>query len=135
MTKDHGFTHDWKEDQHDIGKPRQDYDVNKLPDEWLKIIDPPFNNYPCAHVLKDCADQLQAALPVWKQITDDPDTWPPIGDFMLSQDADGPMCVEGSSLEYASFVHAERTPDDDFSIFVGRWWRPLCSLDYPPEGK
>lgn len=80
--------------------------------------------------LDDCADQLDAALPKWTKITDDPETWPKEGQhFMRSEYA---KSFEGWSIPESDTFCTE-TFKYDYVMFVGDMWRPLCSIDYPPK--
>ena len=104
-------------------------DINKLPDEWRETevgeIDFYESNYPAgqSQALHDCADELQAALPKWTKITDDPDTWP-VGDEYMTYNGDNVVHCQ---------VPWESHPLFGYSVLF--WWRPLCSLDFPPRVK
>ena len=72
---------------------------------------------------QNCAFDLEAALPQWTQITDDPATWPTLETEIL-------MASWYDGWNYESYTVK------CFKIFkdeLGEWWRPLCDLDHPPE--
>ena len=72
-----------------------------------------------------CADELEAAMPVWTKITNDPDTWPKYGLEVMFYG--NPM---GEPKRYLGYFAAD---DQTFSYLKGAYWRPLCDLDHPPE--
>jgi len=104
--------------------------ITKLPDEWRSSLDGLIRC--CTE--NDCniraththANQLEAALPKWIKITDNPKTWPPVGEFI------GCMTGEANAFYYGH-VFLERTVTWDVDFHVYTHWRPLCDLDYPPE--
>ena len=100
-------------------------DLHKLPDEWREeeqsINDP---HDPYSHALSNCADELEAALPKWTKITDDPKTWPNDGDWGFFKTWKWYGVHTWFNDEY-----------DNFPKEPAAWWRPLCSLDFPPEVK
>jgi len=73
---------------------------------------------------EECADDLEAALPKWTKITDDPDTWPEDGQRVIHT-----VVAIRRDYTYASDFY------DVGAIrhWIGRVWRPFCDLDYPPE--
>jgi len=95
-------------------------DITKLADKF-KTMSCDGDSY---DVGLECAELLEAALPTWTLITDNPDTWP-----------DGPAivackgCPELLDFTDDGWLIAEHYP---FGI-IGLSWRPLCSLDYPPS--
>ena len=75
--------------------------------------------------------QLSAALPKWKLITEDKDTWP---------EADNSKVLVAGKMvsgEWDYFVYNTSNMrdilEDHPGYFPGVSWRPLCDLDYPPE--
>lgn len=99
-------------------------DVTKLADDWRKkageahhagMIAPPLL------IANTCARELEAALPKWTEITDDPDTWPDDGQKVLA-------------LEFGHRnTVVKRFMKKHGRLYLKDWWRPLCDLDYPPE--
>ena len=78
-------------------------------------------------IMKGCVKNKEAlitqaaldALPKWTKITDDPETWPEDNDEILV------ICpIIGESFMTWHPVIAR--------LHGGAWWRPLCSIDYPP---
>ena len=70
----------------------------------------------------DCAKKLEAALPTWTKITDDPDTWPEDEQDILRH-------IGAGQLKAGLW----QVPTDKVRHHIGTSWRPLCDLDYPPE--
>ena len=64
--------------------------------------------------------------PKWTRITDDPDTWPPLYIDVLVQYKH--FAGSNSSVKSYNFPGALGIND-----YMGGYWRPLCSIDYPPE--
>ena len=100
-------------------------DIAKLPDKWRKgkmyvERDDSISRYPA--FAKECADDLEAALPVWTKITDDPDTSP--------EDVDCLAIWSHMDITEQLFFHAVK---GKFKPNKLTYWRPLCSIDYPPE--
>ena len=102
-------------------------DITKLPDKWLDD----FGRGGIPFPLQDAIDELREALPTWTRITDEPDTWP---------EEKTPFVILGASNEF-SIIRADvthRTIRHEIGrkwqpFWMGAWWRPLCSIDYPPE--
>ena len=67
------------------------------------------------------ADRLEAALPTWTKITDDPDTWPDpkIPIMVMPELDDDPIILIGERIETKPKMITH--------------WRPLNDNDYPPE--
>jgi hypothetical protein len=99
-------------------------DITKLADDWIsRNFDKRFNDgEPICPVV--CAEELTQALPVWTRITDDPKTWPAHFQKTVSHNGDdgGPF--------YFFNLRAQLEKHDYINLL---YWRPLCSLDYPPE--
>ncbi len=106
--------------------------ITLLPAKWRMQVN--FTKEPALinFELKDAAAELQAALPVWTKITDEPESRPAMGQEYLMIDVlqskpfgswfdkwDGNFPLQATIEEYQRG-----------SVF---WWRPLCDLDYPPE--
>ena len=70
-----------------------------------------------------CARDLESLLPKWTLISEDESTWPKKAqDVLLSI---GPGFLEAG--EWA-------VSDNSMKKYIDRyWWRPLCSIDRPPE--
>ncbi len=93
--------------------------ITKLPDKWRK------QSKTKSDVLDNiswCADELEAALPKWTKITDDPKTWPEKLDRVV---------FSFSSESHCWIAFMQRNPAEDGLLTC--YWRPLCSVDYPPE--
>ena len=74
---------------------------------------------------KQFADELEAALPTWTKISDDPDTWPDDGQQYYLAPTNRGHCGT-----FSVWSRASRTE----YLTDGRWsWRPICTLDVPPE--
>jgi len=96
-------------------------DITKLPDRWRSKQDV----YPSI-AREDCLVDLHNALPVWTRITDDPDTWPEDGTYLWCYGSIG-----SDTLIHATYdVSMMRVIAD---MVERTCWRPLCSIDYPPE--
>ena len=100
-------------------------DITKLADDWRKkageahhagMIAPPLL------IANTCARELEAALPKWTEITDDPDTWP---------DRLKRVVFSFSSESHCWIAFMHKNPMEDGLVTC--YWRPLCDLDYPPE--
>ena len=85
------------------------------------------------------ADRLEAAAPPkWTEITDNPKTWPPVGESVVCRTGEGGKFYYGHSI-------FDRLSPADTSFYSGinspspylkyTHWRPLCDLDYPIEQK
>ena len=99
-------------------------DISKLPRYWRKFtFSEPDHIGPLrasGHLdgLHDAANGLEAAMPKWTQITDDPDTWPKNGQTILINRYGRPAVTDFNR---------------HMSTSNGTNWRPLIDLDYPPE--
>jgi len=100
--------------------------LHQLPDKFREHAaaiedEDPLDVYAIA-AYRQCADELQAALPVWVKITDDPETWPTVGDWVMG--SYGPRDYARSMM----FIdHTKRRT-------YGRYWRPIIEgIDTPPE--
>lgn len=94
--------------------------MRDLPNKW-RMEDPDQHLAP----MGVCADELEAALPVWTKITDDPDTWPEDGMYLWVYGD-----LNGAWIHATYDVAMMRTIAD---MVQHTCWRPLCSIDYPPE--
>ena len=113
-------------------------DITKLPDYYRALSDTylkplaEYGNDMPQFLLRQFADELEAALPVWTKITDHPDTWPP---------TNGASVISSEWSEaYQQWNHRLVTfsVDDALHSFEHEvrgmfCWRPLCDLDYPPK--
>ena len=70
----------------------------------------------------DCANDLEAALPIWTCITDNPDTWPEQGQDILYSIGEGWLEVGEWNVR-----------PEKIDKYIDNYWRPFCDLDYPPE--
>ena len=96
-------------------------DIPRLPDEW-------YNTPPAEAGIRPlhyCANQLEAALPKWTKITDDPATWPEDWQQVLI------FYPEKEFPDHKKYYIGEFVRQAGGHI--GSYWRPLCSLDTPPE--
>ena len=97
--------------------------ITKLPELWrnFKFSEPdpigPLRASGHIDGLRDAANGLEAALPVWALAGTDKNTFPSGTDYVV--------------------VHREIAIESDFchpcEILSGDWWRYTCDLDYPPE--
>jgi len=76
----------------------------------------------------DAANAIEAALPEWTKITADPDTWPPIGPAFIAQ----PENTKKYTYDPV-FTSFDEQDTQNINGWIDAWWRPLCSLDYPPD--
>ena len=91
--------------------------IRGLPDKWLIG----------RHMTSlEHIEELEAALPKWTKMTDDPNTWPPCFIDVLVQYKH--FVGSNTSVKSYNFPGALGIKD-----YMGDWWRPLCDLDYPPE--
>ncbi|MBU8921805.1 MAG: hypothetical protein KOO63_08295 [Bacteroidales bacterium] len=99
-------------------------DIMKLPSKWREGATVCYDaNAKFVH--ERLAGELESALPVWTKITDDPDTWPEQSeDILLS-----------SGVGFLEAGEWGVTIDEGMQKYIGRYWRPLCDLDYPPKDK
>jgi len=102
-------------------------DITKLPDRWRTgkpVRDDEryeIQGYD-AYSSEECADQLEAALPKWTEITDDPTTWPKAGVWVI---------IFRSQFPCTTTINHEWLERGDY---VGNYWRPLIpGLDTPPQ--
>ena len=103
-------------------------DILDLPNKWREFkfkagevpIGPLFGAEYC-EALCHASNMLEAALPVWTLITDNPESLPPVTDNVMFAE-----CRNGRWL--ADVWSGEITQDAR-----GLYWRPLCDLDYPPD--
>lgn len=106
-------------------------DLMKLPDDWReasKRLDLCIDLcLPDACVIyPQCADELEAALPVWTKITDSLDTLPGACDTDV-------LVAEYIQGEWHLYMW---TGNDLLDTGAGPFpicWRPLTGIDYPPE--
>ena len=95
-------------------------DITKLPDEWIAQ----YGGFPDLHT-RECAEELEQALPVWTRITEDESTWP-----------EGLVIVSSKNMDGEMDAYIGK-PCDDYSyvakLSMTVHWRPLCSIDTPPE--
>ena len=110
-------------------------DITKLSDKWRSDEDENGQEFsPWLNGLA-CAKELADALPVWIKITDDPATWPESrSDFLLQRGKH--WALEHQTFFTPEFYPFNERPDSKFNrkdVPVGGHWRPLCSVDYPPE--
>ena len=98
-------------------------DITKLPDKWrknavdgseVKVIS---NEIYVTNIL---ANELEAALPVWTKITDNPNSWPEVEAEVALED-----------IGWIVWPDLYGT----YKVYHTLHWRPLCDLDYPPEYK
>jgi len=80
-----------------------------------------------ASQFKKTIRDLEAVMPVWTKITDDPDTWPEDGNYLWAYRSVG---VGGGWLHATFEVSMMRVIAD---MAVDTRWRPLTDIDYPPE--
>ena len=82
----------------------------------------------------ECADELEAALPKWTRITNDPETLPPAGRPIMTIQVswDGAWYEQNILTPLLThWMYDKDLPASDRA--VGTYWRPLCGIDYPPE--
>jgi len=102
-------------------------DITKLPDQWREDAveasekDMIASGLVVASVL---ATELEAALPVWTKITDDPDTWPKVDSVSMMHSRTKGTIIKENGVEIYDFFMLEY---GDITH-----WRPLTDLDYPP---
>ena len=77
------------------------------------------------NALNDIADDLEAALPIWTEITEDSETVPDPEQDILFQSASGGLFTATMPPRIIGYEFDR--------LKKGVWWRPLCDLDYPPE--
>ena len=103
-------------------------DITKLADEWRNdeagFQAVTHDKRLSCHNGLTCATELAAVLPKWALITDDPTTWPAVGQEVLIAD-----WIDGWRL--FNTVGGLNEPHWH-SPQIGDLWRPLCDLDYPP---
>ena len=109
--------------------------IRTLPDKWRSDEDENGQEFaPWLNGLA-CAKELEAALPKWTKITDDPDTWPPVMNENLP--IEGMFVAQPECTADHEYTPTFTWFDEDDMIsagdWIGTWWRPLCDLDYPPE--
>ena len=82
------------------------------------------------HTHELLATELENALPKWTRITEDEATWPEqSNDVLLSV---GVGFLEAG--EWGVQVNDSAAPmDKSIQRYIGRYWRPLYDLDYPPQ--
>ena len=102
-------------------------DITKLPDEWNNIADCPRTTLDAAATFIDCADKLEAALPKWTRVTDDPDTWPENNNSTI-------LVAEFITIGRQIYTWESCNLRGNNNLFP-IYWRPLCDLDHPPEDK
>lgn len=92
--------------------------IRSLPGEWRKVhcaVNKCSDSFYC------CAFDLEAVLPVWTKISDDPETWPKKREYILGIDN-----TEEEKFPEPFWVE----PDNRLPSYVTHW-RPLCDLDTP----
>ena len=100
--------------------------MRELIDKWRKtadVFEADGDNMPTHATYRANANELEAALPQWTRITDNPDTWP---------DKDDSVLLYTGNQQYERFDKWGNYSSIEMDE-VGCWWRPLCSIDYPPE--
>jgi len=107
-------------------------DLTKLADEWRELKDKVLT--PRNIIINRMSDQLEAALPKWVKITDDPDTLPPPNKRIMTTS----LLCDGEWSEQHIFepIPTHWIYDVDHiarDYLIGTHWRPLCSIDYPPD--
>lgn len=105
--------------------------ITKLADKWRVTVDcrsEVMSNGGKREPLRDllkCADELEAALPKWTRITDDPDTWP--------DDGGASVMVSDEMLKDSYCSSRVMSGFEAVNRYCTTYWRPLCDLDYPQE--
>ena len=99
-------------------------DITKLPDEWRDRCPKGSGWFKFVH---ECADQLEAALPKWTRVTDDPDTWPENNNSTI-------LVAEFITIGRQIYTWESCNLRGNNNLFP-IYWRPLCDLDHPPEDK
>ena len=96
-------------------------DITKLPDKWRheNLLAGFTDN-------SDHADAMEAALPKWTRITDDPETWPDIQTAILVAD------IGGNKIQAVLICRNNMVRRMVFFDCEYTHWRPLTDLDYPP---
>ena len=101
-------------------------DITKLPDKWR--VDYAGSIFIRKGVAINLLCELEAALPKWTKITDDPMTLPNYcGTWVMTYSKYNGRI----SMGFADTDHVRSRP----KMYKGISWRPLCDLDYPPEQK
>ena len=98
-------------------------DITRLPDKWREEIQAVPGHY--YEGLDYAANQLEATLPKWTKMTDDPATWPEDWQHVLI------FYPEKEFPDHKKYYIGEFVRQAGGHI--GSYWRPLCSLDAPPE--
>ncbi len=93
-------------------------DITKLADKW-RCGSTAFRYMSTKEILCACADALEDAIPKWTKITEDESTWPDADMF--------PVLIVWQQDSSVHVHEAHNTAE------IGDKWRPLCSIDYPPE--
>jgi len=110
--------------------------ITELPDKWRNCHRT--QSWTATALNLWCAQQLESALPVWTEITDDPKTWPAMGAPVLAySNRNNPAYI------YVFNRRDIHTFEKGYVWAPARWgavnglthWRPFCDLDYPPENK
>jgi len=113
-------------------------DINKLPDEWRDeskdAVKQDELNRMYSAALNQAATELRSALPKWTRITDDPSTFPAPNKPIMTTSV---LCDgEWSEQHIFTPISTHWMYDIDHVArdrLIGTYWRPLCSIDYPPE--
>ena len=102
-------------------------DIIGLPDKWRKPTGSTDNDYDKGQ--NYCAAELEAALPTWTKITDDPDSKPPKNVPVLVADPrDGAPFVNTFNGDWCLYR------DDYSGVYIGSSWRPLIrGIDTPED--
>ena len=102
--------------------------IRGLVDKWLKLSDLAVDEK-LARSHKTRALELQDELPVWTEITDDPDTWPTTAERVMSYYDRNDTYVS----DHSPFIQLYQIGAHNWNYWhsIGLWWRPLCDLDMP----
>ena len=96
--------------------------LTELPNKWIDEICGDISGS-LAHALRHCANDLSNSLPVWTEFTNDKPTWPEEGQTTVAY---GHTDTQPFIVEF----YAERSI---VWLAYRIKWRPLCSIDFPPE--